>query len=143
MLRARITDRVAERSRSASRNAPIVFIGHFGHIDHEDDHVRFADRAGGRADHVLPQRILGRVNARRVDEDDLRGLAGENAQDAIARGLRLGRDDGNLLAQQRVQQRGLAHVRLADNGDKAGTEAGGSGLVQGLGSLEVSFIDEM
>ncbi len=81
-----------------------------------------------------PSEFLGIVNARRVDEDDLRGFAGENAQDAIARGLRLGRDDGNLLAQQRVQQRGLAHVRLADNGDEAGTEAGGSGQF-GIGEV--------
>src|SRR6185436_7296977 len=40
---------------------------------------------------------------------------------AVARGLRLARGDADLLADQGVEQRGLAHVGLADDGHEAAT----------------------
>src|SRR5262249_13670166 len=45
-------------------------------------------------------------------------------QDAIARGLRLGRDRGELLAEELVHQRRLAHVGPSDNGAEAGAHGG-------------------
>ena len=43
-----------------------------------------------------------------------------DAGDPVARGLRLGRDDGQLLADDAVEQRRLADVRSAQDGDRAG-----------------------
>ena len=64
------------------------------------------------------------MNAGRIDEDDLRHVLRQNAQDAIARGLWFRRDNRNFLTQQGVEQGGLAHVRFADDGHKAGFETG-------------------
>ena len=44
---------------------------------------------------------------------------GADAGDAVARGLRLARGDADLLADQRVEQRRLADVGPADDGDQA------------------------
>ncbi len=55
-----------------------------------------------------------------------------DAGDAVARGLRLARGDADLLPHQRVQQRGLAHVGAADDGDQA-TAGGGVGA-RGVGA---------
>ena len=63
-------------------------------------------------------RVLG-LEARRVDEDELRAVDGADAGDAVARGLRLARGDADLLADQRVQQRRLADVGPADDGHQA------------------------
>ena len=46
----------------------------------------------------------------------------DDPQDAIARSLRLASDDGQLLADQRVQQGRFAGVGTADDGDKTGAE---------------------
>ena len=46
----------------------------------------------------------------------------KDALDAGARGLRLVRDDGELLAEQGVEQGGLAGVGAADDGDEAGAD---------------------
>ena len=42
-----------------------------------------------------------------------------DSEDSIARGLRLGTDDGKLLTDQCVQQRGLAGVGPAENADES------------------------
>jgi hypothetical protein len=68
------------------------------------------------------------VHARGVDENDLprRPLALafdiHDALDPITRGLRLASYDGQFLADQRIQQRGLACVGTADDGNESGTK---------------------
>jgi len=66
------------------------------------------------------------VHSRRIDKDDLRRRMDALARfdfhdsgDAIARRLGLGRDDRNLLACERVQQRALARIRAAEDGDES------------------------
>ena len=59
------------------------------------------------------------VQARRVDEGDLRVRQVHQPEHAMARGLRPRRDDGELLPDQRVQQRGLADVGPADQRGEA------------------------
>ncbi len=88
-------------------------------IHHEDDHVRIAQGFDRDIDHEFAQCRARIVNARRIHEHDLHVVARQDAQLAQTCGLRLGADDGDLLAQQRVHQRGLAHVRPPDHGDKA------------------------
>src|SRR4029079_13567205 len=63
-----------------------------------------------------------RLVAGRVDEDELRALVGEDPLDAMARGLRLARRDRDVRADDLVEQRRLADVRAADDGDGAGAE---------------------
>ena len=53
---------------------------------------------------------------------ELRPLAVPDAEDAGARGLRARRDDGDVLAQDAVEERRLADVGPADDGDEAGAE---------------------
>jgi hypothetical protein len=52
----------------------------------------------------------------------------DNALDPVARGLRLRRDDRELFAHERIQQRGLARVRATENANKTGVEGIGSGF---------------
>lgn len=52
------------------------------------------------------------MNAGVVDEDDLAALRGLDAQDAEARRLGLVRDDGDLLAEEAVEQGGFTDVGL-------------------------------
>lgn len=63
------------------------------------------------------------MDTRCVNKDDLRGgvmafFSGDfkDARDAIARGLSLGRDNGYLLADERVEERAFAGVGAAENG---------------------------
>ena len=47
------------------------------------------------------------------------------ALNAVARGLRLGRDDGQLLAHERIEQCGLARVGAAENANETGAKGHG------------------
>ncbi|MCY1238188.1 hypothetical protein D9M72_509130 [compost metagenome] len=85
-----------------------------GGVDQVQHDIRAADRVPGAVDAnaldfiggVLAQ--AGGVDDMQRDAVDLDGLA-----HAVARGAGDGRDDGQLRAGQRVQQRRLAHVGLA------------------------------
>ena len=66
------------------------------------------------------------VYSGRIDKDDLRRRMNalfrrnfDHANNPVARGLRLGRDNGHLLARKRIQKSALAHVRPAENGNKS------------------------
>ena len=77
--------------------------------------------------HAAVELRAGLVDAGRIDKDDLRGgicafVRGDldHAHDAIARGLRLGGDDGHLFAGEGVEERAFADVGPAENGDESG-----------------------
>ncbi len=63
--------------------------------------------------------VLRLVNAGRVDERDLGARPPGHAEDALARRLGLVRDDRHLLADEGVDERGLAGVGAADHRDGA------------------------
>ena len=71
------------------------------------------------------ERIPRRQEPGSVEENNLIRFTGENAQNLVAGGLRLGCHDRNLLADQGVHERRLSDVWLADNGCIAGSERGG------------------
>ena len=48
-------DRAVTHFAQGPSNAPIVLVGPFRQIDHEHDHIPFADRVRGCRDHVFPQ----------------------------------------------------------------------------------------
>ena len=74
---------------------------------------------GGRAHGAL--QLVARIEqSGRVEHDHLRVVRRADADDAIARGLRLLADDGQLLADDAVEERGLAGVGLSDDGDDSG-----------------------
>ena len=68
-------------------------------------------RAKRARDHRAVEPALGRENAGRVDEDDLRLALDRDAAHLRARRLHLARDDRDLGADERVDQRRLAGVR--------------------------------
>ncbi len=78
--------------------------------------------------HLASQRAVGFVHAGSVDEHNLPtvfAFALRNVDDAlyaVARSLRLGRNDRQFLADKSVQQSGLAGVRPAKNADESGAE---------------------
>ena len=91
---------------------------------HQQQHRIGALRAfPGGIHHRAVEPPLGREDAGRVDQDHLRVGIGSfmqrDAEHPRARGLRLGADDRDLLADQRVHQRGFARVGRAENGDYA------------------------
>jgi hypothetical protein len=48
-------------------------------------------------------------------------VAGEDAHDAVARGLRLGRDNGEaIVLHEAIHQRRLTHIGFSQDADKAG-----------------------
>src|SRR5208283_3348736 len=78
--------------------------------------------------HLAAQRTVWFVHAGSIDEHNLSAalaLAFRNMNDAlntVARSLRLGGDDGQFFADQRVEQRGLARVGAAENANKTGAK---------------------
>src|SRR6185437_8905179 len=106
-------------------------------VDDQQRGVDVGDDPQRLADHEAVELFLGAVNARRVDEDDLPAGAVVDAGDAVPRRLRLGRDDGQLLADDPVEQRRLADVGSAQdrNGARHAARARvrGAGLVAGGG----------
>src|ERR1700680_1714322 len=77
------------------------------------------------------------MHAGSVDEHDLGPVLAfilrnvNNALNAVARVLRVGRNDRQLFAHERIEQGGLARVRAAENANETGAEW--HGWVLGLG----------
>ncbi|MNR32789.1 hypothetical protein D3C85_1504080 [compost metagenome] len=107
-----------------------VALGPFAGFDHMHHDVHIGQGLGHDAvHHAVHRAAMPRLEARRIDEHELLVFAGQHPVDAVARGLRLARHDGNLGADQGVSQRGLAHIGTANNGNKAGTKRGIAHLV--------------
>src|SRR4030095_10892931 len=66
-----------------------------------------------------------RLVAGRVHEDVLRLLVGVDAENAVARRLRLARGDGDVRTDELVDQRRLADVRSPDDRNGTGPECHG------------------
>ena len=101
-----------------------ILVGNVGlGVDHQDDHVGILDRLQ-RLDH---RELLDRLedlaalpHARRIDEHVMLAAALEVDLDGIARRARGVEGDDALLAEQGVDQRRLADVGAADDGDAHG-----------------------
>ncbi len=108
-----------------------------GGVDEDDGHLRLLDGGGGAQRGVVVGALLevdALADTRGVDE-----LPGDPAQldqlvDRVAGGAGQLVDDDALLAGHLVEQRGLADVGAADQGDAARAADGGAeGLCRGLG----------
>ena len=89
-------------------------------VDDQRQHVDLAHRFERDVHHPHVQPVRRLVHARCVDEHHLPIRIVLHANDACARRLRLVGDDGELLADDAVEQRGLAGVRPAEERDETG-----------------------
>ena len=89
-------------------------------LDNEHHAVNVRHALAHDLHHVVAQTVARLVKTRRIHEDELRVAAVDDGADAVARRLGLVRDDGDLLAQQGVCERGLADVRPSADGDHSG-----------------------
>ena len=95
-------------------------------LDHVQNDVRGNQGIGDGLVQRLVQRVrVARLEAGRVDVDELCVRQGLDARDAVARRLRLARGDADLRADQHVHQGRFAHVRAAHDGDIAAAEGVG------------------
>ena len=92
-------------------------------IDHEGDHVHVGELAQSALVELGAKAVLGLVDAGRVHNHELAVLAVDHGAQTAARGLGHRRGNGNLLTVAGVQQRGLARVGTAHQGDESGAEA--------------------
>ena len=87
---------------------------------HKQDQVHITNRTHhGLVERLVQCRAVLGLKTRRIHEHKLRSPQRADAGDAVARGLRLARGDADLLAHQRIHQRGLAHIGLAHDGNHA------------------------
>src|SRR5690606_19206807 len=93
-----------------------------GGVDDEAGDVHVLERVARGDVEPLPHEGAGLVDARGVDEHDLRVVAVEHAPDLVAGRLRLVGDDRHLLAEDPVEQGRLADVGPAHEGDEARPE---------------------
>ena len=88
-------------------------------VGHEQQQVALFQRRAHGVHQALVERRIRLVNARRIDEHDLRFGRRDHALNGGAGGLRLVRHDRDLLPHQRVQQRRFAGVGPADDRDES------------------------
>ena len=86
-------------------------------LHHQQHAVHVRDALAHDVDHIVAESGPRLVKARRVQQHELGVAVADDGGDAAARGLRLGRDDRDLLPHQGVRKRGLADVRPAAYGD--------------------------
>ena len=100
-----------------------------GGLDHEHDEIGGVEGLASVAHHAGREGVsAGRSGPTGgVQEAQLKAGAVHHAEEAVPTGLRLRADGGELGPKERVQQRGLADVRPAEDGNGPGTE-GGFGL---------------
>ena len=88
-------------------------------VEQHADEVGVMRPGPGGRHHGAVEPSLRHEDAGRVDQDDLGVVVDHDAADQRAGGLHLARDDGDLGADQRIDQRGLADIGSADQRDKA------------------------
>src|ERR1700683_2589130 len=112
--------------RAGGADAPqrqVVLGSPASRFHHEYHEVSIVQGAVGGAVHGLVEGAAGLgVQPGGVDEGDLRLRHVEDADDAVAGGLRPRRDDAQAYADQRIQQRRLADVGPADERGEAAAE---------------------
>ena len=97
-----------------------VFLAEAARLDDEENDVDVAERArDGAVQRAIERGGMPRLEARRIDEDELRFALRADSGDAMPRRLRLVRGDADLLPDQGVEQCRLADVRPPDDGHQA------------------------
>jgi hypothetical protein len=94
-------------------------------VQHHDHHVRLIDRLQrlgdtGALDDILHLRAA--AHAGRIDQHEGAAIALERHQNAVTRGARFCAGDHPLIPDQAVDERRLADIRPADDGNADGAE---------------------
>ena len=96
----------------------IGLVEHTG-FDHEQNQVHITDRTNdGFVQRPVERIVVAGLKTRCIDKHKLRRAARMHAGDAVAGGLRLAGCDADFLPDQRVHQRGFAHIGFAHNSDQ-------------------------
>ncbi len=88
-------------------------------VDHEQHGVDLVEGPVDGALHALGEGVARSLKAWHVDEHELVALAVRDAEDPATGRLGLVRDDDDLRAAERVDERGLPDVGPAGDGDEA------------------------
>ena len=91
-----------------------------GRIGDQRKNIDAFERVLKLVHHLAAENVLGFVDSGRIDEDDLRVVAIQNSLNAVAGGLRLGRNDGDFASDESIDERGFAGVGAADDCDETG-----------------------
>ena len=103
-----------------------VGIGKAHGFDDENDGIDAAQRFGDVLIEAVVQGVaVFGLEAGRIDENELGGVVGVNAGNAVARGLGFFTGNADFLPDEVIHQRGFADVGAADNGDEAAAVVGG------------------
>ena len=90
-------------------------------IDHEENDIGLGERLEGGPQHGTLKEVTSLENPRRIQEDDLIGIEGQDARDPLPRRLCLGGDDREVFPDQMVEERRFARVGPPNEGNVAGT----------------------
>ena len=96
----------------------VPMFGTLGYVGDVKDDVSVLEGPLHHLHHRLVKLVIGFQDTRRIGIDDLEVVAVDDTQNPVARGLRLGSDNGKAFAHQRVHQRRFPHVGVADDVDK-------------------------
>src|SRR5437879_45173 len=99
---------------------PVAGTRRFRRLDQEENQVYLRNSMERGLDHPLIEPELGLVDAGRVHEHQLGAGQVLDAENPRPGRLRLVRDDGDLAAENAVQECRLSHVRPAYQRDEAG-----------------------
>ncbi len=110
------------------------------HIHDYQHQVATLERLAHLDHHLAAEGTVGPVNSWRIDQDNLAAIFAlafalgnvNYALNAVARGLRLGRDDGQLLAHERIEQSGLARVGAAEDTNETGAKGHGDQILASI-----------
>ncbi len=94
----------------------------FARVEHQRDDIHRVERRFNFVNHLAAENRIRPMQPGRVNENHLRAGAIHDPLNSIARGLRMRRDDRNLLRDEPIDQRGLAGIRTADDRNKSGLE---------------------
>src|SRR6185312_13087898 len=93
-----------------------------GGVGNEREHIDAFERLRDFVHHLAIEDAVRLVNSGCIDEHNLCINSIEDALNAIARGLRARRDDGDLTADERIYERRFARVGPAYDCDESGFE---------------------
>ncbi len=103
--------------RSRTKRSPLPVAADASRI--RQDEIDACERVMHGGHHAAVQEITGLMHAGRVHQHDLPRGARDDALNLVARRLRLVRHGRDLLADESIQERGLARVRPPDQSDVA------------------------
>ena len=106
-------------SRKLGEDGVSLFIDAGARIEQHADQIGVMRPAPCRRNHGAIEPSFRQENPRGIDQNNLRVVLDDDAADQRARGLHLARDDGDLGADQRIDQRRLADIGRADQRDEA------------------------